>query len=280
MFLKLLKYDVKSVWRIWWIMAASVFGMSLLGGVSLRLIITLMEEEKLVLLILLSGLLLIGCFMAILASTIITELLIYVRFYKNFFTDEGYLTFTLPVSRKDLLLAKTANAILWNTAQLVLILTSVFFVLLIGVPSYVGKEFFYDFHMVISSIPFEFGAWSFLYIIEVLIVIFFAEVFHVSLIHFCITMGAMLAKKAKILAAIGIYYAVNAVISFGSQILSMVLAMIMSSELYSVLAEAPQAMQSGMVAVILLIIGVVAAMLACVMYFITRNKLERNLNLA
>ena len=50
-------------------------------------------------------LLVIACVMAIIASAVVTELLVFVRFYKNFFTDEGYLTFTLPVSRKDLLLS-------------------------------------------------------------------------------------------------------------------------------------------------------------------------------
>lgn len=40
------------------------------------------------------------------ASSIITLIFILMRYYKNFFTDEGYLTFTLPVTPHELLWTK------------------------------------------------------------------------------------------------------------------------------------------------------------------------------
>ena len=47
---------------------------------------------------------------------------------------------------------------------------------------------------------------------------FFAMLTQTLLINFCMTIGATVAKKQKILASIGIYYGCNMIISFVQQI--------------------------------------------------------------
>lgn len=47
------------------------------------------------------------------ASSIITLIFILMRYYKNFFTDEGYLTFTLPVTPHELLWTKLISGMIW-----------------------------------------------------------------------------------------------------------------------------------------------------------------------
>ena len=44
-----------------------------------------------------------------------TAIIIAVRFYKNTYSDEGYLTHTLPVKRGTLLLAKVIAGTIWRT---------------------------------------------------------------------------------------------------------------------------------------------------------------------
>ena len=280
MLLKLLKYDMQSVSRIWWIMALSVLGMSVVGGVGLKIVTALIEADKFSFLVLMAMLLVIACVMAIVASAVVTELLVFVRFYKNFFTDEGYLTFTLPVSRKDLLLSKTVNALIWTVAQTVLMFVCIFLVVLIGIPTSVGGDFFWELIYTFSVVFAEAGLWSVVYVLEILVLILLSMLFSISLIHFCITMGAMLAKKAKILAAIGIYYAVNMIISFGMQIMTLIFTLMMSAGLSELLDRAAPMMRGGIVAVMLLIACCMMATVSGVMYFITLGRLERNLNLA
>ena len=253
MLLKLLKYDMQSVSRIWWIMALSVLGMSVVGGVGLKIVTALIEADKFSFLVLMAMLLVIACVMAIVASAVVTELLVFVRFYKNFFTDEGYLTFTLPVSRKDLLLSKTVNALIWTVAQTVLMFVCIFLVVLIGIPTSVGGDFFWELIYTFSVVFAEAGLWSVVYVLEILVLILLSMLFSISLIHFCITMGAMLAKKAKILAAIGIYYAVNMIISFGMQIMTLIFTLMMGAGLSELLDRAAPMMRGGIVAVMLLI---------------------------
>ncbi|NCC87880.1 MAG: hypothetical protein EOM05_08445 [Clostridia bacterium] len=45
---------------------------------------------------------------------IATILFILIRFYKNYYTDEGYLMFTLPVSSKSLILSKLFSALIYT----------------------------------------------------------------------------------------------------------------------------------------------------------------------
>ena len=280
MFVKLLKYDMRSVWRIWWIMALSVLGMSVVGGVGLRIVLALIEADIFPFFIFLGFILVFACVMAIVASAVGTELLVFIRFYKNFFTDEGYLTFTLPVSRKNLLFSKTLNALIWTAAQAILMFICIFLVILIGVPVSVGYDFFRELTYTFSALFAEVGLWSVIYALEILFLIICSILFSISLIHFCITMGAMLAKKAKVLAAIGIYYAANMIFSFGTQIITVIFTLMMSAGLGELLDRAAPAMERGIIAVMLLIACCMMAAISGVMYFITLGKLERNLNLS
>ena len=58
---KLIKYDIKSVARVFWFVAASVLGLSVFGASVLRGTIALMDEYSLSLFSLLGLLISIGC---------------------------------------------------------------------------------------------------------------------------------------------------------------------------------------------------------------------------
>ena len=52
------------------------------------------------------------------------------RFYKNYMTDEGYLMFTLPVNRHQLIWSKLLSALLYTAASAVAVTLSILLVLL------------------------------------------------------------------------------------------------------------------------------------------------------
>ena len=56
-----------------------------------------------------------------------TALLIAARFYKNLFTDEGYLTWTLPASPVQQLWAKILSGCIWNILDLILLYSAAYF---------------------------------------------------------------------------------------------------------------------------------------------------------
>ena len=119
---KLLKYDMMSVWKGGWgvlpIMAACTVIASLAANLLNADSSNYADHTSYALAIIVFFV----CVFGIVACGVIIGNLVFVRFYKNFYTDEGYLTFTLPASRKILLFSKTLNTLIWETAHTVLIL--------------------------------------------------------------------------------------------------------------------------------------------------------------
>lgn len=286
---KLLKYDSRPIARVWGIIAVAILALSVVGSITLRFLITnaaSADESWLMSLTYIIGVLLIViCFIGIFASPLATSVLVYLRFYKNFFTDEGYLTFTLPVSRKKLLLSKTINAFLWLTLNTVLIVICVLIFCLIAPPTYgeglINTVVYKDvIGHGISGLWKSIGGWSIVYIIIFAIMAAAMQLFSINLIHFCITVASVTAKKLKLLLAFGIYYAINSVMSFAFQIFGVFGILMMGEGFIILLEEATQNMVCLTVALILLIACAMISAFAGTMYFATLGNLERKFNLA
>lgn len=214
---KLLKYDFKSVFKYWWIAAVISFTLSIAGGVSLYLL--LKEPEVPDAVILLSGLGLFLVFLGFAAFILLSAILVFVRFYKNFFTDEGYLTFTLPVSRLHLLNSKLIMSVstLFLTGTVCTI--NIFTVMGIAFHEKIFTQEFWnacaEFFALLNK---ELGFYTVIYIIEILVFIIVCMIFSSLFLFCCITFASIITKKAKVLVAIGIYYVSNSVFSFVLQI--------------------------------------------------------------
>lgn len=290
---KLLKYDLKSVWRIWWIAAVSAFGASFVGAFGLRFFLTGLfntptgEMSQEITLVMVLSLIVCGlAILAIVASVLLTEILVYWRFYKHFFSDEGYLTFTLPVRRRTLLLSKTLNAMIWIVAHALLLGVCLLVFLLIAPPALEDGGFFNPIALktvgkAIAEVFESMGAkWASLYALATLLILAGVVVFSISMVHFCITLGAVIAKKAKLLAAIGMYYLITTVISFVCQAVMSVIGIFMAGRFFLMIIEMTPNEIGWVFWLITMLIATVMAALASTMYFLTLGNLERKLNLA
>lgn len=295
---KLLKYDFRSVLRIWWIAAVVALGSSVMGAFALRFFLSLtqapevaLESQEISLAYVASLILFIFSIIAIIASVLVMEILVFWRFYTHFFTDEGYLTFTLPVSRKKLLLSKTLNALIWMAIQGVLLTVCVLIFMIVSPNPAPGDGFFNPvlFILLKEGVSFLmkgalelFGAgWIIAYTLVGLVIALGVTLFCISLVHFCIGLGAVIAKKHKLIAAIGTYYLVNAVISFVSQMLVTVFTLYMAGRFVVLFLELTSAGAAFFaIFLILIMIACVVWALASMMYFWTLGTLERKLNLA
>lgn len=209
---KLLKYDFKAVFKYWWIAAISSVALALAGGWSISIYTS--EKELPTILYVVATIVAVVAIMGVAAFSFITLIFVYMRFYKNFFTDEGYLTFTLPVKRGELLNSKLITGIVAGCLTGFVILFDLFIALVVGIPDvifdeWLWKEFWEEF--VVEIINGAGLGYLLLYITEFLLLFLLLGVFSTLFVFCCITVGSLITKKAKIITSIGIYYGANSV---------------------------------------------------------------------
>ncbi|MEG1884098.1 MAG: hypothetical protein RRZ24_07405 [Clostridia bacterium] len=150
--------------------------------------------------------------LAIMASCIVTLLIICMHFYHNFMCSEGYLTFTLPTTTTNLMWSKLLTGTIWMLINFVVLSIAGLIFIVFGTASTgfanqqvletLGK-IFQDLLAMAQSInlPLAIFAciiWAVLSIVAMLLEIYFA-----------IVVGGQIAKKNKLLAAIGMYLLIN-----------------------------------------------------------------------
>lgn len=297
MFGKCLKYDLRAVWQVWWIAAVSAFGMGAVASLAVRGIIEVnlhIEEVNGAAVFFLSlalSAVAIAALFAVVAFCVVSTILVYVRFFKNFFSDEGYLTFSFPVPRRTLYLAKTVNAFIWNLATVgVVALVAVFAMLVIPPPCFtdwstcsVGPldlTVFCGLGQGVAVLWDRYGAWLLLYGLELLCGLVVLLVVESGLTQLCITLGAVVARKHKFLAAVGIYYAIQTGLGILTQLIGTVMMMSMGQGISILVRQMNPAFLHPAFAILLLLIVTVMATVAVVLHFIALEKLERRLNLA
>lgn len=143
-----------------------------------------------------------------------------IRFYKNMYSSEGYLTFTLPISNKQHLFSKVITFI---TCQVVsFIVVCVAWLLALAPHLHFLPEVLNALAELISLIkPLD----IILFIFESIIILLLSLIYTPLLYYSCISIG-QLAKKNRILLAIGVYYIYNVVVQAISTIGSAVFTLV------------------------------------------------------
>lgn len=217
---KLIKYDFKAIFKYWWIAALASTAISVLGGFCIRIISSEKQLPRMIDTIGAIGLVLV-CFgfVAFILSALILTIK---RFYTNFFTDEGYLTFTLPVKKSQLLNSKLITAILFQIMTGAVFIVNVVTMICIGASEYIFSQQFINvlkrFFELIAHIIDILGLYTPVYILEGIILLLLSLIFSTLFLFSCITFASVIAKKGRIIKAIAIYYIANSVLSFFIQI--------------------------------------------------------------
>ena len=222
MFAKLLKHEWKATSKLLGILSLCILGAGLLGAAALRAIdyctSKAVNDGMAVLLIAGFGFLLLGLVMALVAYGVGTGFYLVYRFYKTRFTDQGYLTFTLPVSNRSILLSAYVNMLLWSLISGLTISVAVATALLLG-----GVATFEDLFQEIAYTFFSNegpDGYAILQFAGFLI----SSAAGTMITMASITVGAVIAKKHKILAAIGIYYGQSLVMGILAGVIQMAAA--------------------------------------------------------
>ena len=163
---------------------------------------------------------LIVLIVAMVVGTVMSVIVGVKRFYTNLFTSEGYFSFTLPVTTSQHIFTKTLMAVVCFIATLIAIAVS-------GAIA-MGTDVFFEVFKAIAYLAglyFEAtGAHGVFYIIEVIIFFILSVASTYLLLYACITVG-QLAKRNRVLAAFGAYFAYYVL----SQIVSTIFIILLSA---------------------------------------------------
>lgn len=274
---KLLRYDFKAVLKYWWIAALSSVVLSFGGGWC----ISVFDSDKALpeALYIVAGLLMVIVVLGLVAFAILSTILTFSRFYKNFFTDEGYLTFTLPVKRSQLLNSKLIVSTTTTILTSLILIIDILVMVCVGFyndiftdnfwNSFVNdfvKEFFRDDHL---------GYYA-LWLVEAIVLVVLLVIFSTLFMFSCITVASIIAKKAKVITAIGIYYAANSVFSFVIQMFWLFGMVSLDSWLSRLSADN----SAGVITLILFGLILFLSIFCGVIYSLQYWMLDRKLNLS
>ena len=270
MFAKLLKHEWKATSKLQGLLALGALGLGVIGAVVLKILVACFTDgvgndlEGFIQLIFIPAMMMVV--FGMIAYAYGTLILLLYRFYKNKFTDEGYLTFTLPVNSHQIFLSSGLNMLIWVAVAVVVLFVDIFVILLFGTArtGIINIE-------VLRGIPKFFqdlAAEDVVYLLTGGLSGIVSAVNSLVMIMTSTTIGAVLAKKHKILAAIGIYYGISTVMGIVYGVVSILTIAVLEGVAGDVILSTPYLCQ--MVLNIPLILGG---------YFLSTHLMKNKLNL-
>ena len=216
MFTKLLKHEWRATRGMLGMLSLVCLGASLLGGLTMRYLMLASTQNAEHNVIVVLNVLAMVAAMIVVAVAGVAGLFLYIgRFYKSRFTDEGYLTFTLPVSTHQNLLSSMVNSAIGMVIVFIVICAALCIWLMIGftgIPDFYKTlweklpELWEGFLRVCDQMPWKYVG---LFLLNMLT----GSVCELVVLMLSVTIGSIIAKKHKILAAVGVYYGINVAIS-------------------------------------------------------------------
>lgn len=261
----LFKYEWKAASR----MMLAVHGLVLLVALLTRVFINVMGGLDSGLAI--PAMVLILGIMAVASAYFFTIIFVGYRFYKSVFTDQGYLTNTLPVTQRQIIIGKGLVGVIWQVLDLVIIVAAILLM-------FVTKDNYAELGSALRELLHAFssagsasGAWLTLLS---LILTPFATVLQ---LYFCVAIGNLFTGH-KVLGAIGAFavtYTVQQVVS---------LIVLMGTGFQSVVTDVGEgtSMQISYLSVIdtTLLISFMISLIGMVVYYmVTQYIMTKKMNL-
>lgn len=217
---KLLKYDWKSVSLLLLILHGILLVYTLIGRLGIAFGLSgagdTMVSSVTTMYGIVAGLYIFVYVLFIFAIVVATYVYLAIRFQKNLFSDEGYLTHTLPVSPTKLIWSKMLVAWAWIAIDFLCVAVSVLLLLLFKETSASMGELFQS---VFGLLTGKYGTQNQIFLI-ILLFVGLIQVFgfYTTLALFSMCLGNLF-KTHKILGAIVSFFGINTVVSLVSTLL-------------------------------------------------------------
>jgi hypothetical protein len=216
----------------------------------------------------------------IMASALVTLLLVCYHFYRSFLADEGYLTFTLPVSTGKLVWSKLITGMLWTLINAVVVMVTLLIFSVFGTTSnsIANTEVLTAFRTFFTDILPQASQYVNVPVmaVEITVIGVLALASQMLEIYFAIVVGGQVAKKHRILAAIGMYLLINMGVGMISTAFMSIVAF--GEGVSSLALDTVQEVSTFMTSVFGWY-GVLFAGLGVLFFFLIRTILKKNLNL-
>ena len=209
---KLLKYELKATARYFVPLLATFGGITLLFKLFMAMIGFGNDPLRMTFSIFIVTIYVV----AVIALFLMCFIISFFRFYKNFYTDEGYLSFTLPVSINLQILNKLLISISWVVVSTAAFFLSIF-IFLAGTPYW--NDFFHLMSLSFQEFSKIDAGIRFLFITETLTALVLNAVASPLFIYLCITIGGLLPNH-RLAASIGTYFLATAALSLVTNIFS------------------------------------------------------------
>lgn len=221
-------------------------------------------------------------YFGIIGSALGSFLIIAVRFYKTCYTDQGYLTHTLPAKPSQILGSKIITAILQYLLIMLGIMASILVLIQVlfthmanmGYDDFSNISFSEIFYALNQNFEYEFGMSFTKLLIFILIFALLSCISAVTTIFGCISLGQLFTKH-RVIGAIIAYFAVNIII----QIISFMASIPMYKDAFisDFGGETLTIFEFLSPTFIMAMIGSIA--LSVIMYFISLHMMTKKLNL-
>lgn len=206
-----------------------------------------------------------------------SNILIAIRFYKSCYTDEGYLTHTLPVSSKQLLLGKVLTYFIVNITTIVIMVASVLIICGVGAAhfgSFVDFSNMPAFAEINNEFYNEMGI-SFVSFLIFMAVYCLAACFaHTIIILGCVSLGQLMTKH-RIAGALLAYFGFYTIV----QIISFFAAIPMYTNIIKAEFAGTTMTMWELTGPLYIVIGIIYVVIAVIMYFINLHMMTKRLNL-
>ncbi len=199
---RLLKHEFTATWKVPVALDMLLIVLGIMGAITLG---NLPSADDSVGLSIMMFLLTAVYYVGIIAANIVTMVYLVMRYYKNLYTSQGYLTFTLPVRTDQIITAKAISGSFWMLGCFVCTILSVVIASL-GIISQINIPA-QDFQEIFSELAKTTGFFSPSFMLTTIFTIIVSAVAGVLSLYFCVTVGQLWAKH-KILGAVLCYVAV------------------------------------------------------------------------
>ncbi len=207
MFAKLLKYEWRSCRRILFTLCAATLASGVTSGLA-GVYLTWTGGRKSYVL---ATLILFAAMMAIGICAAGGFLYLIWRFYQSRFTDEGYLTFTLPVSNHQQLLAALLNILRGSFLVFLAALGAIAMAGLVYIIAFFPRDVNLSefFQLVREYLPIFLDAINWFGCLEVLVYLLSGLLSEVLVLMLSVTAGAVLARKHRLLTIAAVYFGIQ-----------------------------------------------------------------------
>lgn len=272
---KLIKHEWAATWKIYGVIDLYLIIITVLSA--LTGIMAVAQDEPNVFVVMFALTVVVIFYISLIGAAVAPNLYSAMRFYKNFYSDEGYLMHTLPVGKNQLILSKLVVGLFWSFITSVIAVGSVL-VIILSIAStvdngYMLAEFWGELKEVVTVLQSYLTTPIWVFVVFYVLAYIISYASGVLSFYSCISLG-QLAKRYKILMAIVAYVGVQTVMQFIGGFLQIPLQIYLEMSNFNSLGDVEMFMW-----IMLGFTFVLSAIFVAVFYAITYIVMKKKVNL-